>query len=75
MPVTVGQIPVFGGRRVLFNLEREQLKGDPMQILYETDVDDSRFLFMRNVGSADGPCTILVQNWLTDVRMRLAAPR
>ena len=75
MPVTVGQIPVFGGRRVLFNLEREQLKGDPMQILYETDVDDSRFLFVRNAGSTDGPRTILVQNWLPDVRMRLAAPR
>ena len=75
VPVTVGQNPVFGGRRVLFTLDRLRLRSDPHQILYEPDVDDDRFLFMNSVGPANDARTILVQDWLTDVRMRLAAPR
>ena len=59
---------------VLIMLENLDLS-DPMQILYETDVDDSRFLFMSGVGPVSGLRTILVQDWLSEVRMRLAAPR
>jgi Tol biopolymer transport system component/tRNA A-37 threonylcarbamoyl transferase component Bud32 len=76
VPVTVGSIPTFGDRRLLFR--PEGIRSDPMSVQFDVSPDDRRFLFLqrtRREGEETTGTTILIQGWLTDVRERLKGTR
>jgi hypothetical protein len=81
VPVTNGPSPVFGERRVLFQMKGIPLAGfsmGPMEFQFDVSPDDRRFLFARAFGQEDPAAatrTILVQNWLTEIKNRMKGAR
>ena len=75
VPVTIGAIPTFGERRLLFR--PEGVRGDPMSVHFDVSPDDRRFLFLRraSLDGEDVSRTVLVQHWLADVKERMKGAR
>ena len=72
VPVTIGSIPTFGERRLLFR--PEGIRTDPMNVQFDVSLDDRRFLFLqrtRRDGEEVSSSTVLIQHWLTDIRARM----
>ena len=70
----------FGARRRLFSMAGMRINGEnlsPTTTGYETSLDDSRFLVLRDPRTAlpESPRVILVQNWLSEVSARLRTPK
>jgi serine/threonine-protein kinase len=76
VPVTIGSIPTFGERRLLFR--PDGVRNDPMNVHFDVSPDDRRFLFLKRPRHDDeqtSGSTVLIQNWLTDVRERMKGTR
>ena len=75
VPVSVGSIPTFGERRLLFR--PEGIRSDPMSVQFDVSPDDRRFLLLQRThrDGEDAATTVLVQHWLTDVRGRMKGTR